>query len=90
MKTIFSRRLISLSIITIVTICTMSRQKQADNKSALVRGYINTQNGACQLSDFCSTNGQQVCTVGDIIGGTRLWGKNANGLCILILYRPQP
>ena len=89
MKTILYNPILPLAVMIITAIGALQGHGQQGKTKALVHGYINTIDGACLLSDLCSTSGEQVCTVGYISGGTRLWGKNANGVCILQLYRPE-
>ena len=59
-----------------------------DSFSSNVQGYIN-QNHSCHASDECSSSGTEICTVGNILGGTQLFGKSSAGLCIIVLYKPN-
>jgi len=83
----------SLLIIPITTILSLlfivnERSREDINYLNNVQGYIN-HNNSCLASDECSTSGSEICTVGNISGGTQLFGKSSTGLCTLILYKPN-
>lgn len=56
---------------------------------ALVQGYYHiTPNGPCQAADMCETSGGPFCRVGGGVSTPRLWAKDADGDCVIPLYKP--
>lgn len=76
---------ISLVLIVLAIAGAFTTQAKNRNSFALVQGYIkgNPQGTACQISILCSNTVNQLC----MVGSTQVWGKNANGQCILEVYK---
>lgn len=76
---------IPIAIVAIAIAGAFTTQAKNRNSFALVQGYIkgNPQGTACQISIWCSNTGNQLC----MVGTTQVWGKNANGQCVLEVYK---
>lgn len=76
---------IAIVAIAIAGAFTTQAKNNEKNTLVLVQGYIkgNPQGTACQISIWCSNTGNQLC----MVGTTQVWGKNANGQCILEVYK---
>jgi len=88
MKTLLVK-IIAPVIATLSTGLAMNNHKPVSKDALInVQGYLNV-NGHCIASSLCSNTGNQICTVGDVNGAPQLFGRNAFGQCIIILFRPE-
>lgn len=62
---------------------TMSMQS-VEKSTAPKIGYVRNAQGACDIPVQCSTNPGPMCS----LGGAQAFGKNAQGNCNEVLYRP--
>ena len=64
----------------------------SEGKSGNFVGYIknNLAGTDCSESTLCSYVNAELCTVNAIPEGTQLWAQNAQGRCIVEVYRIHP
>ncbi|MBP4137250.1 hypothetical protein J3495_04040 [Flavobacterium sp. P7388] len=65
---------------------TMSMQS-TEKSSAPKIGYALNAQGACNIPVNCDTSGSQTCRLNGV-SGPQAFGKNAQGNCNEVLYRP--
>lgn len=80
-------KIIPFLLCAVAIVMALNTNAMGRNKKALmlVQGYIRGGPGGtiCQASIWCSDIGNQLC----MVGTTQVWGKHANGLCILEVYK---
>lgn len=62
---------------------------QSSTKSIAPKtGYVLNAQGACNIPVSCNTQGTQICRLNDT-SGPQAFGKNAQGDCNEVLFRPN-
>jgi hypothetical protein len=93
MKTNFVKQVVPVAVfaLAIAGAFTTHAMNERSKTTAIVPGYIklNPQGTSCEQRDLCSTvNTGNICTVGQVPGGTQLFDKNSANQCTVPLYRP--
>ena len=89
MKTLFLKNVMPVAVIALgITgaFATMSMQSTTKNLVPKI-GYTLNAQGACNIPVNCDTNGSQACRLNDT-SGPQAFGKNAQGNCNEVLFRP--
>lgn len=89
MKTLFLKNVAPVAVIAFGiagAFATMSMQSAANN-SAPKLGYVMNAQGACNVQTQCDEIGTQVCRLNGA-AGPQAFGKNPQGNCSEVLYRP--
>lgn len=90
MKTTFFKSIIPFAVVAIMGIsgAFLTTSMQSDSNELLpVTGYVNGPEGPCNTPVDCSDTGNQVCRANGITG-PQAFGKDSEGNCTEILYRP--
>jgi len=66
---------------------TMSMQSSAKSIAPKI-GYVLNAQGACNIPVNCDTQGTQICRL-NVTSGPQAFGKNAQGDCNEVLFRPN-
>lgn len=89
MKTSFFKNVMPAAVIALgITgaFATMSMQ-HTSNSTAPKIGYVSNAQGPCNIQVSCDDTGSQVCRLNGATG-PQAFGKNAQGNCNEVLYRP--
>ena len=93
MKTNFIKQILPLAAfgVALAGAFSTNAMNSRANTAAPIQGFtqLNEDATECEQHDVCSTiNNGQVCRVGLVPSGARLWGKNDNQECKRVVYMP--
>lgn len=93
MKTLFLKNVAPLAVVTLAitgAFATMSMQKAATTAIPKLGYSLNAQGNCTNVSQACETEEDDyVCRIGgDTTTGAQAFGKDNNGNCVEVLYRP--
>ncbi|PIF34526.1 hypothetical protein CLU81_5181 [Flavobacterium sp. 9] len=89
MKTLFLKKVAPVAVIAFGiagAFATMSMQNASKGNPPKI-GYVMNAQGACNIPTDCSTDGNQLCRLNGA-SGPQAFGKNPQGNCSEVLYRP--
>lgn len=92
MKTRIPQFILPMLVVVFAITTAFNTNASASSKktTAIVTGYLQHigEEEPCEESNECSTSGVTFCRVGQVATNPRLWNKNANGQCVIPLYKP--